>query len=72
MQRACGGKRTPGPCSYIPTEAQRAREKVGAVFHSMPLPNRFLKTRRYGHVVAIHAVTVTPRRPLPRRSRFPS
>jgi hypothetical protein len=32
MQKACKGKQNPGPCSYTPMEAQRADEKVGAVF----------------------------------------
>jgi hypothetical protein len=31
-QRACRGKRNPGPVSYTPMEGQRAGEKVGAVF----------------------------------------
>jgi hypothetical protein len=56
MQRACKGKRNPRPCSYTPMEVQRAGEKVGAVFHSMTLPNRSLKIRRYGHVSTVHTV----------------
>jgi hypothetical protein len=32
MQKACKGKRNPGPCSYTPMEVQRVGEKVGAVF----------------------------------------
>jgi hypothetical protein len=32
MQRAYEEERTPGPCSYTLTEAQQAREKVGAIF----------------------------------------
>jgi hypothetical protein len=32
MQRACKGKRNPGPYSYTPMEVQQTDKKVGAFF----------------------------------------
>jgi hypothetical protein len=45
-QKACRGKRNPGPHIYTPMEGQRASKKVGAVFTFNDLPNPSLKVRR--------------------------